>query len=109
MIVKLCDESALPPEGGLKAFQGFGREICVARAGGLYAFDNRCPHQNAPLSAGTLHGMTVVCPYHAWCFDVGTGMAELAGDPSLTCFEIRQYGAEVFVALPDAPQAGQNG
>jgi nitrite reductase (NADH) small subunit len=108
VIVKLCDASALPPEGELKAFQGFGREICVARAGGLYSFDNRCPHQNAPLSAGTLNGTTVVCPYHAWRFDMCSGMAELAGDPLLMCFEIRQYGTEVFVALPDAPEEVQS-
>ena len=105
MIVKLCDVAALPEEGCLKAFQGRGLEICVARTRGLFAFDNRCPHQNAPLSAGTLEGSTVVCPYHAWRFDAGTGEAEVAGDPPLQCFEIRQYGTEVFVALPDKADA----
>ena len=108
MIVKLCDVSALPPEGRLKAFRGFDREICVARADGLFAFDNRCPHQNAPLSAGELDGKTVVCPYHAWRFDVSNGQAQIEGDPPLKLFEIRQYGTEVFIALPEAPEAVRN-
>jgi len=101
LIVKLCERADLPAEGALKAFHGFGFEICVARSQGLFAFDNRCPHQNAPLSAGTLEGTTVTCPYHAWRFDIALGTAEIAGDPSLQCFEIRQYGEEVFIALPD--------
>jgi nitrite reductase/ring-hydroxylating ferredoxin subunit len=102
MIVKLCDARELPPENEMKAFRGGSLEICVARhEGGMFAFDNDCPHQKAPLSSGHLDGSKVVCPYHAWRFDIADGCPEIAGDPSLVLYEIRQYDDEVFIKLPD--------
>jgi nitrite reductase/ring-hydroxylating ferredoxin subunit len=38
------------------------RRISVARVGGkLYAFDDLCPHEACPLSAGLLTGTTLKC------------------------------------------------
>jgi nitrite reductase (NADH) small subunit len=103
MIVKLCERSELPLVGQMKTFRGAGLEICVARGDSVYAFDNRCPHQGAPLSAGLFRGTTVVCPYHAWAFDVSTGKSEIESDPPLEMFETRQWGDEVFIKVPDLP------
>lgn len=44
------------------------------------ALQDRCPHRNAPLSAGKLCGDNIQCPYHGWQFNV-TG--ELASIPAL--------------------------
>jgi len=102
MIVKLCEATSLPEEGQLKAFRRGDLEVCVARAKGLFAFDNRCPHQGAPLSAGRLHRTSIICPYHAWQFDIVTGQPAVSGDPCLKVFEVRQYGSEAFIKLPRA-------
>jgi len=102
MITKLCNASELPPLGGMKAFRGNGHEICVAQTDdGLHAVDNHCPHQSAPLSEGQLECGQIVCPYHGWRFNIATGEPEIAGDPHLICYEIRQYDNEVFILLPD--------
>ncbi|MBS1813915.1 MAG: Rieske (2Fe-2S) protein [Acidobacteria bacterium] len=102
MIVKLCNAADLPEEGGMKSFRGGKFEICVARCdGGLFAFDNKCPHQSAPLNCGELDGCMVVCPYHAWRFDVRSGEPEMAGDPPLVKYEVRQLEDEVFIQLPN--------
>jgi len=103
MIAKLCDANALPEPGEMKSFAGHhGLQICVAVVEGkLVAFNNRCPHQGAPLSAGELEGCMVVCPYHAWRFDVTTGKSENIADPDLETYEVRRYEDEVFVRLPN--------
>ncbi|MEZ4766888.1 MAG: Rieske 2Fe-2S domain-containing protein [Caldilineales bacterium] len=41
--------------------------------GTFYATQDECTHADGPLSEGDLDGTTVVCPWHASCFDVTTG------------------------------------
>lgn len=105
MITKLCNVDQLPAIGTMKSFQDrSGLQICVATLADktLTAFENRCPHQNAPLSAGELDGCHVVCPYHGWRFDTRTGDGESIADPGLQLYEIRQYEQEIFVRIPTA-------
>jgi nitrite reductase/ring-hydroxylating ferredoxin subunit len=46
-----------------------GREVALFNAGGtIYALENYCPHQGAPLVGGWIEGTTITCPWHAWCF-----------------------------------------
>lgn len=37
-------------------------------SGDVVAARDRCPHREAPLSAGTVHDGCLVCPYHGWTF-----------------------------------------
>ncbi len=47
-----------------------GRDLVVWRSasGGLTAAPDRCPHREAPLSAGVVEDGCLVCPYHGWRF-----------------------------------------
>ena len=47
-----------------------GQDYVVWRAadGALVAAPDRCPHREAPLSAGTVDDGCLVCPYHGWRF-----------------------------------------
>lgn len=47
-----------------------GRSLVLWRGpdGALVAAPDRCPHREAPLSAGRLAGGCLVCPYHGWTF-----------------------------------------
>lgn len=48
----------------------FGRPFMLVRVstGDVWAFEDRCPHRGAPLSAGRLADNGLVCPYHGWTF-----------------------------------------
>ena len=54
-----------------------GEEIAVfhTRAGGVYATQALCPHRQGPLADGLIGGTTLLCPLHAWKFDLATGEA----------------------------------
>jgi phenylpropionate dioxygenase-like ring-hydroxylating dioxygenase large terminal subunit len=45
-------------------------DLVLFRSGdGVTALPDRCPHREAPLSAGAVDGGCLVCPYHGWTFD----------------------------------------
>jgi nitrite reductase/ring-hydroxylating ferredoxin subunit len=49
-------------------------------AGEPLAVQSFCPHLAGPLFQGTLHGDTITCPWHQWCFSLRTG-ERLAAPP----------------------------
>ena len=105
MILKLCDVGDLPPEGGLKGFAGGRANLCVGVLDGRpYAIENVCPHQRAPLAGGTIVDGYVVCPIHGWRFRLSDGTPERSLDPAVEAYEVRVYGDEVFVRIPETSQ-----
>lgn len=60
----------------------FGQHFVVFSSGsGQYgALQDRCPHRNAPLSAGKVCQGQIQCPYHGWRFD---GQGRLTIIPAL--------------------------
>lgn len=64
----------------------------------IVAYENACPHQGGPIGEGFIEGETVTCPWHAWCFDLRTGMLTLGNFARLRRFDVRVDGETVFVA-----------
>jgi ferredoxin-nitrite reductase len=59
-----------------------GVDVAVFRREGcLYALENRCPHEGAPLASGALEGDEIVCPLHGYRVNVKTGVCST--DPTL--------------------------
>jgi nitrite reductase (NADH) small subunit len=88
-MVRICSEKELPREG--RVCEMAGGRLCVARVKGeIVVMDNRCPHQGGPLGQGFVEKGRVVCPFHAWAFDVKTGEAQ--HDPR---GKVRIYESEV--------------
>ncbi len=67
--------------------------------GEIHCVDGACPHAGGPLSEGTLHGGTLVCPWHGWEFDARTG-ACVVGDDGIKTYPVVLKNNEVFVDLP---------
>jgi nitrite reductase (NADH) small subunit len=68
--------------------------------GRLYAIDNACPHRGGPLGEGDLDGRVVSCPWHAWRWDVTTGLNVNNPSIAMACFPVSVADGEVFVELP---------
>ncbi|RZA32739.1 MAG: aromatic ring-hydroxylating dioxygenase subunit alpha [Lysobacteraceae bacterium] len=66
-IVLAANELRRKPLGA----ERLGRRIVFwrDRAGVAHAHGERCPHLGASLSAGTVQGDTLVCPFHGFAFD----------------------------------------
>jgi len=63
----------LPP-GALRRVTFGDTDVLLAHAEqGIAAIPDRCPHQAAPLSLGSIDGCRVICPLHNAVFDLATG------------------------------------
>jgi 3-phenylpropionate/trans-cinnamate dioxygenase ferredoxin subunit len=71
--VTVARADELPP--GERMVARIGREfVAVFNVGGrFYAVEDRCSHEDVPLSDGVLHGDTVECMQHGAIFDLATG------------------------------------
>jgi len=62
--------------------------------------ENKCPHKGGPLCDGIVSGTTVVCPLHGRRFDLESGMAVRASEPScVATFPTRVEDGIIFVDL----------
>lgn len=66
----------------------------------FFCTDNACPHRDGPLGDGTLEGEIVMCPWHAWEFNVRTGEAQYSGC-DLRTFACKVEDDAVWVDLPE--------
>src|SRR6185369_12000038 len=88
--------------------------LALARAadGTLAALEDRCPHRNAPLSAGRVAGSAVECGYHGWRFDAAGQCVAIPGLPDdlvatrgrpVPSWPARDAHGLAWIALGDAP------
>jgi nitrite reductase (NADH) small subunit len=78
-----------------------GRRVAVFRVGdAVHAVDDTCPHRGGPLSEGWIERGLVVCPLHAWCFDLRTGAMLGNSTSKVAIYTVEVRGDEVWVAGP---------
>ncbi|MEM7231886.1 MAG: nitrite reductase small subunit NirD [Planctomycetota bacterium] len=65
--------------------------------GDVRAIGNRCPHAGAPLSEGYVQGEHVVCPLHAWRFDLKTGGCPDVPNVSVPSYDVKVEGDKVLL------------
>ncbi len=91
--------------GTVRAVQVGERRLCLARtlAGEVLAVDDRCTHEDEPLSGGWLDGDRIECPAHNAIFDLRSGeaLALPAIDPVVT-YEAAEVDGEIQVVVPPA-------
>lgn len=98
--VRICSQSELPRVGQIREFVVGDRSFCVANVdGAICVLDGVCPHEGGPLGEGTLEDGRVVCPWHAYAFDVRTGVAEDDPDVRAEVFEAAVEDGELRARL----------
>lgn len=98
--VPLCTLAAAPAEGEVTEAEVEGISLCLARhQGALAALDNWCPHRRGPLGQGWIEGGSVLCPWHSWAFNLGTGIADPPERAEVAVFPLRVEGDTVLVQI----------
>ncbi len=111
--VAVCRLSEAPEEGAVLEAEAAGVSLCLARLNGdLHALDNLCPHRAGPLGQGWIEGNAVVCPWHAWAFNLHSGIAEPPEPPEharVRVYPVRTTPDELQVNLAlQAEEPGQS-
>jgi nitrite reductase/ring-hydroxylating ferredoxin subunit len=68
-------------------------------AGAFHAIGNRCAHRGGPLGQGMLDGHLVICPWHAWAYDVTTGVSDVNPEIRVACYEVKVEDGQVLVKV----------
>lgn len=89
------------PSDGLWAVSTDRGPVVLARVeGDIYALEDRCSHQDYPLSAGELDDGELECTFHGARFDVCTGRAtQLPAVVPVRTFPVEVRDGEVFIRL----------
>lgn len=88
------------PVGSGRVFEAAGRTLAVFNVDGtFFAIDNECSHRGGPLGEGDLEGNVVVCPWHAWRWDVSTGANVNNPAVKVACYPITERDGSLFVDL----------
>ena len=67
--------------------------------GTFYATTNTCLHRGGPLGQGMLDGTAVMCPWHAWSWDVTTGDNVANAELKIPTYEVKVEDGHVLVKV----------
>jgi nitrite reductase (NADH) small subunit len=94
--VRICSQAEIPAVGKVKEFTVEGRAICVGNVGGkVCVLDGTCPHEGGPLGEGSIEDGKLVCPWHAYAFDMSTGTNDEDPEMRAQVFEAKVEGGEL--------------
>lgn len=68
------------------------------RDGKLFATQSHCPHRQGPLADGIIGAGTVICPFHAWKFDLATGHCAAEG-VTLRTFPVYELDGRIIIEM----------
>jgi 3-phenylpropionate/trans-cinnamate dioxygenase ferredoxin subunit len=98
--VKVAGLDRCPPGNLLGVVVGKTQIVLANVDGDVYALEDRCSHQDFPLSDGELEDNQLECIYHGAKFDVCTGRAtQLPAIRPVTSFAVEVRDQEIFVQI----------
>lgn len=88
------------PNLGKKQVAVNGVEIVLVNLKGqIYAVENECPHQGAPMNGAVVKDTYISCPRHGYRFELKDGSCKEHPELRLQTWPVRIEGDEVLVDL----------
>ena len=101
-LTKVADTADLAPGQG-KVVDADGKALALFNVDGtFYAIGNTCGHRGGPLGQGMLEGSIVMCPWHAWTYDVTTGVSTVNPELTVARYEVKVEDGGVWVRTTPA-------
>ena len=104
--VPVLAASLLPPGRMAGVRVGELKVLLVNIAGVVYAYEDRCAHQQVELSDGQLEGTILTCWAHQWQYDVVRGVGVNPEPVAMRRFAARVEGGQVLVDVTAGGAAG---
>jgi nitrite reductase/ring-hydroxylating ferredoxin subunit len=94
----------IPNDGGRVWRHGDKRIALFRTEQGIFAADNRCPHQGYALKDGDIRGDVLTCAWHNWKFQLTDGTC-LRGGENIRTYPVSVRDGMVYVDVTDpAPE-----
>lgn len=89
------------PVRGARIVQLGGAKIAIFRTinDEVFAIDDKCPHQQGPLSQGIVHARKVTCPLHNLMIDLGTGKVDGPDGGCVATYPVEVREGRIFLSL----------
>ena len=98
--VRVATADEVPHDSLLAVSTDRGPVVLARLEDDIYALEDRCSHQDYPLSAGELDDGELECTFHGARFDVCTGRAtQLPAVVPVRTFPVEVRDGEVFIRL----------
>ena len=95
--VRVVAAAELPPGQAMEALVN-GKPVALFNVSGeFHAISNTCVHRGGPLGKGAVDGKLVLCPWHAWAYDVTTGVSDVNPDLKVARYEVKVEDGQVLV------------
>ena len=89
------------PPGILKLVEIEGESIVlINHKNKIYALEDICPHEGAPLSEGRIENNKIACPWHNASFEIKSGKV-LSGptETDVKMYKVTEDGEKIFIEL----------
>lgn len=88
-------------EGKGKCVDVMGQEVAIFfKNGQYYALQNTCAHRGGPLCEGEITNHEVICPLHAWSYDLKSGECTNMPGVKVAVYKVVVDGGEVKIEVP---------
>lgn len=92
--------AALPVDGHLRLVLNGHVLRLVRTQAGLFALEDRCPHQGRSFEGGWCEEGRLVCPWHRFAFDPASGRALHGSTVNVGTHPVEQRQDGIYIGFP---------